>query len=157
MSSHWNREGGLPKHTSLFCFLLPGSLPHCPLRLYLKTTTTKRRSTSWPDCMFLLVTNTSNAQYPSPSPRCCSSLLEKPPTSGPSVAQLSEPPQALRYTSSALPHRLLPQRSASASSWSFSLSSGNSPWKMVAMKTSLLLVSLLLAVVLGQTEEGHSR
>lgn len=104
MSSHWNREGGLPKHTSPFCFLLPGSLPHCPLSLYLKTTTTKRRFTSWPGSTFLLVTNTSNAQHPSPSPRCCSSLLEKPPTAGLSVAQLSEPPQALRYTSSALPY-----------------------------------------------------
>ena len=40
----------------------------------------------------------------------------------------------------------------------FSLSSGNNHWKMVAMKTfSLLLVSLLLALVLGEKEEGHSR
>ncbi|XP_037666418.1 gastric inhibitory polypeptide [Choloepus didactylus] len=36
--------------------------------------------------------------------------------------------------------------------------SGNNPWKTVAMKTfSLLLVSLLLAVVLGEREKSHSR
>lgn len=40
----------------------------------------------------------------------------------------------------------------------FSLSSGSNHWKAVAMKTfSLLLVSLLLALVLGEKEEGHSR
>nr|KAF6415770.1 gastric inhibitory polypeptide [Molossus molossus] len=35
--------------------------------------------------------------------------------------------------------------------------SGNNPYKTVAMKISLLLVSLLLAVVLGDKEEDHSR
>ncbi|KAI4566555.1 hypothetical protein MJG53_015232 [Ovis ammon polii x Ovis aries] len=36
--------------------------------------------------------------------------------------------------------------------------SGKNPWKMLAMKTfSLLVVSLLLAVVLGEKEEDHSK
>lgn len=53
---------------------------------------------------------------------------------------------------------LLPQAVLNLIRVPFSPGSGNNPWKMVAMKIfSLLLVSLLLTVVLGEKEEGHSR
>lgn len=153
MSSHWSQEGGLSRHTSFCCFLLPGFLPHCPptqLRLHLKTKEKEGSPLGQTLCSFWFLT--LNAQHASPSPRCCSSLLGKPQTQG-SVAPSFQNPHRLRGARSALPYRLLPQHSAFTSSCSFSLLDQKVSIRMQdAMKINSYTLMLCFEVSVKQTK-----